>query len=88
MIGGAGSRASEPGGRGGAGSVVSREAECSSGSDVRNSSQGAGTGVMQASTVIPGTLRSSLGASGVYSVCLCGCVRHWCPAFSRVRVFA
>ena len=81
-------QASEPRGRGGASRVVSREAECSSGPDVRNSSQGAGTGVVQGSTVIPGTSRSSLGASGVYSMCLCGCVRHWCPASSRVCVFA
>jgi len=88
VLGGAGSRALEPRGRGGAGRVVSREAECSSGPDVRNSSQGAGTGVVQGSTVIPGTSRSSLGASGVYSMCLCGCVRHWCPASSRVCVFA
>ena len=86
--GGAGSRASVPGGGGGVGSVVSREAECGSGSDVRNSSQEAGTGVMQASTVIPGTLRSSLGASGVYSVCLCVCARQWCIASSSISVFA
>ena len=72
MLGGAGSRALEPMGRGGAGRVVSREAECSSGPDVRNSSQGAGTGVVQGSTVIPGTSMSSSGASGVYSVCIVG----------------
>ena len=87
-LGGAGSRALEPRGRGGAGRVVSREAECSSGPDVRNSLQGAGTRVVQGSTVTPGTSSSSLGASGVYSMCLCGCVRRWCPASSRVCVFA
>ena len=88
MLGGAGSRALESRGRGGAGRGVSREGECRSWPDVHNSSQGAGTGVVQGGTVIPGTSRSSLGASGVYSICLCGCVRHWCPASSRVRVFA
>ena len=86
--GGAGSRSSVLGGGGGAGSVVSREAVCGPGSNVLDSSQGTGTGVMQASTVIPGTPRSSLGASGVYSVCLCVCVRQWCTASSSVSVFA
>ena len=87
-LGGAGSRGLESRGRGGGGRVVSREAECSTGPDVRNSLQGAGTRVVQGSTVTPGTSSSSLGASGVYSMCLCGCVRHWCPASSRVCVFA
>uniref|UniRef100_A0A7S2FJS4 Uncharacterized protein n=1 Tax=Octactis speculum TaxID=3111310 RepID=A0A7S2FJS4_9STRA len=44
--------------------VVSRMAVRGSGSDARVSSQGSGTGVVRASTVIPGTPRSSLGASG------------------------
>ena len=88
MLGGAGGRASEPRGRGGAGRVVSSEAECSSGPVVRNISQGAGTGAMEASTVISSTSMSSSVASGVCSVCLCGFVRHWCLVSSRVHVFA
>ena len=84
---GAGSRSSVLVGGGGAGSGVSREVVGGAGSSVLSSSQGTGARVLQASTVIPGLPRSSLGASGVCSTCLCVCVRQWCTASSSVRVF-
>ena len=76
------------GGRGGAGSVLSRIAARGSGSGAHARPLGSGTDAVRASTVIAGTPRSSLRASGVCSVWLCVCVRQWCTVHSSVSVLA